>query len=58
LVVDDSEIGNARAMLARVGLYVEPTSAAAVAALMKLDKVIDAGQITVVGLTGSGLKSP
>lgn len=57
VTVDDGEIQDARAMLARLGLYVEPTSATAVAALRKLDKMIASDEITIVPLTGSGLKS-
>jgi threonine synthase len=57
VAVDDAETHSARAVLARAGLYVEPTSATVAAALVKLDKVIDGGAITVVALTGSGLKS-
>jgi len=57
VAVDDVEIQDAQVSLARVGLYVEPTSATAVAALRKLDKAITAGEITIVALTGSGLKS-
>jgi threonine synthase len=45
--------------LAHLGLYAEPTSAAAVAALSKLiaEGTIRAGETTVVVLTGSGLKA-
>jgi threonine synthase len=57
VAVDDAEIQDAQAMLARLGLYVEPTSATAVAALRKLDKMIAPDEVTVVPLTGSGLKS-
>lgn len=57
VVVDDAEIRSARAVLARVGLYVEPTSATVAAAIVKLNKVIDPQQSTVMALTGSGLKS-
>jgi threonine synthase len=57
VTVDDTEVQNARVMLARLGLYVEPTSATAAAALRKLDKTIAADEITVIPLTGSGLKS-
>jgi threonine synthase len=57
VAVDDDEIGNAREMLARAGLYVEPTSATIAAALVKLNGMIDATQVTVAALTGSGLKS-
>jgi threonine synthase len=57
VAVDDVETRSARAVLARAGLYVEPTSATAAAALVKLNKMIEAEQTTVVALTGSGLKS-
>jgi threonine synthase len=57
VAVDDAEIQDAQAMLARLGLYVEPTSATAMAALRKLDKMIAPDEVTVVPLTGSGLKS-
>ena len=57
--VSDDEIRAATRALARRGLYAEPTSAVAVAAL---DRFVAAGSIrseetTVVVLTGSGLKS-
>jgi threonine synthase len=57
LVVDEAEIQWAWDHLVRVGLYVEPTSAAALAGLRKLDKTIAVDEITVVPLTGSGMKS-
>jgi threonine synthase len=57
LAVDDAEIQEGRALLAQQGLYAEPTSAATVAALRKMDKMIGADELTVVPLTGSGLKS-
>jgi threonine synthase len=57
LAVDDSEIQEGRALLAQQGLYVEPTSAAPVAALRKMGKMIAADELTIVPLTGSGLKS-
>lgn len=58
LSVSEGEIRRAQALLANIGWYVEPTSASAVAAVMKLDKVLEAGDVTVVPLTGSGLKAP
>ncbi|HID87366.1 MAG TPA: pyridoxal-phosphate dependent enzyme [Anaerolineae bacterium] len=58
LAVDDGEIQWARDHLIRQGLYVEPTSAVALAGLRKLDKAIAPDEITIVPLTGSGLKSP
>ena len=54
IAVSDSEIHAARHALARIGLFVEPTSAVVGAALLRLSL-----QGTVVAvLTGSGLKSP
>ena len=58
--VSEDEIASALFSLAEMGLFVEPTSAVAHAALRSL---IDAGEIgpgetTVVLLTGSGVKSP
>jgi threonine synthase len=54
IAVSDDEIRAAQSALARIGLYVEPTSAVVGAALAKtkLDGVI------VVALTGTGLKTP
>jgi threonine synthase len=57
IAVGEDEIIRARNDLARTGLYVEPTSATAVAALRKLRGQIGAGDVTVVALTGSGLKA-
>ncbi len=59
VAVSESEIEAAHGELARTGLYVEPTSASAAAALSKL---LDAGVLrpeesTVLVLTGSGLKA-
>jgi threonine synthase len=58
LAVNDDEIREARATLAQMGLFVEPTSATAVAAVHQLENVITPDEITVLALTGSGLKSP
>ena len=58
VAVDDNETLEARNMLASKGLYVEPTSATAVAALRRLDGLIARHDVTVLALTGSGLKSP
>jgi threonine synthase len=57
VVVDEPEIHEAQHLLAQQGLYVEPTSATAAGALRKMDKMIRKGDVTVVPLTGSGLKS-
>lgn len=56
LALEDEETLAARAKLAQRGLYVEPTSALAVAALEHLRDCL--GDAPVVVLTGSGLKSP
>jgi threonine synthase len=58
VTVDDAEIQEARARLAQLGLYVEPTSAVPLAALRRLGQTIAPDETTVVPLTGSGLKSP
>ena len=57
--VSETEIVAALGALARIGLYVEPTSAAAAAGLTRLIAAgaIDRGQTTVLVLTGSGLKA-
>ncbi len=57
LAVSEDEIAQARNDLARTGLYVEPTSATAVAALAKVPSSLLAEGNVVVTLTGSGLKS-
>jgi threonine synthase len=56
LTVSDVETLCAQNELARHGLYVEPTSAVAIAALPQLSGLIGPEQITIVPLTGSGLK--
>ncbi len=58
IAVDEDEIVRARNDLARAGLYVEPTSAAAIAAWRRLRPQAAGDGHTVVTLTGSGLKSP
>ena len=57
--VTEDEIVSALGLLARQGLYVEPTSAAAAAGLRQLfkDGAIAPEQTTVLVLTGSGLKA-
>jgi threonine synthase len=59
VAVAEEEIVPALAVLGRLGLFVEPTSATAGAALTRLlrDGTIRADQTTVVVLTGSGLKA-
>lgn len=58
IAVSEEEILQARNDLARTGLYVEPTSATAVAALRNLREQFGSKDVNVVTLTGSGLKSP
>ncbi|MBI3067460.1 MAG: pyridoxal-phosphate dependent enzyme [Betaproteobacteria bacterium] len=57
--VSEDEIVTALAALAKKGLYVEPTSAAAAAGLTRLIErgAIRDGESTVLVLTGSGLKA-
>jgi threonine synthase len=57
--VSEDEIVSALGGLARMGLYVEPTCAAAAAGLTQwlASGVIRADETTIVVLTGSGLKS-
>lgn len=59
VAVDEEEISTATRAIAARGLYAEPTSAVAVAALDAFitDGTIGEGESTVVVLTGSGLKS-
>jgi len=56
--VTEYEIAQHQSRLAHEGFYVEPTSAAAVAALDQLCQRAHPDQTIVVPLTGSGLKSP
>ncbi len=57
--MSEEAIRAATRQLAALGLYAEPTSAVAAAALERFlaDGTIRAGESTVVVLTGSGLKS-
>ncbi len=59
VAVSESEIEAAHCELARTGLYVEPTSASAAAALSKLvdARVVRPEETTVLVLTGAGLKA-
>jgi threonine synthase len=59
VVVEDREIAEALKLLARAGLLVEPTSAAAVAGLRKAVEqgLVERGERVLVPLTGSGLKA-
>lgn len=56
LVVEDNAILEAQGRLAQRGLFVEPTSATAVAALAQIRQRTLPGETIVVPLTGSGLK--
>lgn len=60
VAVSDDEIVAATRELVAVGLYAEPTSAVAAAALNRFldDGTIGPNETTVVVLTGSGLKAP
>jgi len=57
--VAEDEIGPALRALGRLGLFVEPTAATAAAAVGRLlrDGTIAPGEVTVVVLTGHGLKA-
>jgi threonine synthase len=59
VVVENREIAEALKLLARAGLLVEPTSAAAVAGLRKAVEqgLVERGERVLVPLTGSGLKA-
>ncbi len=59
VAVGEQDIVDASLMLARQGLYVEPTSAHAAAAFSKLvqSEIISASDETVIILTGTGLKA-
>jgi len=56
LAVDENQITAAQTALAHHGLFVEPTSSVAVAALSQLRPSVRPTETTVVLLTGSGLK--
>src|SRR4051794_21202100 len=59
VMLTETEIGQATLALARIGIYVEPTSSQVAAALQKLlaTGTITPDQTTVLVLTGSGLKA-
>ena len=59
VAVPEAEIEKALFDLGRIGLYAEPTSALAAAALTKLIErgVVQPGETTVLVLTGAGLKT-
>ena len=56
IAVEEEEILSAHNKLARIGFYVEPTSAVVAAALPQLYEVAEQRETIVVSLTGSGLK--
>lgn len=56
-VAAEEDIVEAQMRLARKGIYVEPTSATAVAILPEIQPQISPGETVVVVLTGSGLKT-
>ena len=58
IAVDDPELLAAHQALAAKGIFVEPTSATAAAALVKLRPHVKPGETIVVILTGHGLKRP
>jgi len=57
VTVDDSEIIKAMKISASQGVYIEPTSASALAAVTKYPHIENSGEVAVVSLTGTGLKS-
>jgi len=60
VTVSDGDIMRARDRLARRGVFVEPASASTYAAYLKLlrEGVVDSGELTILVLTGHGLKDP
>jgi len=56
VMVSEDAILSAQRDLARIGFYVEPTSATAVAALRSVSHLINPNEKIVIPLTGSGLK--
>jgi len=58
LTVSEAEIRNAYHQLAHKGLFAEPTSATAAAAVSQAQAIFGEKAKIVVALTGSGLKSP
>ena len=56
VMVAEEEIKSAQQDLARHGIYIEPTSATAIAALKYLPDSVIKNDVVVVPLTGSGLK--
>jgi threonine synthase len=58
IAASEDEIRAARLALARRGIFVEPTSATAIAVLEKYLDRIGEGETVFVSLTGNGLKAP
>jgi threonine synthase len=56
VTVSEEQIGAAWRQAALQGLYIEPTSAAALAALERVFEMAPPEETVVVPLTGSGLK--
>ena len=56
VAVDDDAIVAAHGALGAQGVFVEPTSATALAALAHVE--LDPGETLVLAMTGNGLKSP
>lgn len=58
VAASEDEIRAARLKLAKRGVFVEPTSATAIAVYEKVAGTIGADETVVVSLTGNGLKAP
>ncbi len=58
IAASEDEIRAARVNLARLGIFVEPTSATAMAVLEKIWDKFGNAETVVVSLTGNGLKAP
>jgi len=58
LTVTEAEICQAYDRLARMGIFAEPSSAVAAAALPQVRQLLDSHALIVTALTGSGLKAP
>lgn len=56
ITVDDTSVSTAQELLAKMGLYMEPTSGVAVAGMMEYFKGYSQSLNIVVPLTGTGLK--
>ena len=55
-MVSENAIKEAQLKLARQGVYIEPTSATAIAAVERIAQLAEKDESIVVPLTGSGLK--